>query len=162
MTVFQICHHQFYCVNVYESVLVSLQACGKHFCECIISLRVEACAYKLVLPRYFYWNACSNTGMWAVMYMCVSAIDCVSPIQECERSCICVLALSIVPLSTILIFDFWQRCIFSFSFYFNVLFDWIIFSVPMIQINLNVFYYVILTNHSEELLLYYPKKSVWI
>jgi len=30
----QICHNQFYCVNVYESVSVSLQACGKYFREC--------------------------------------------------------------------------------------------------------------------------------
>jgi hypothetical protein len=41
------------------------------------------------------------------MYLCVKGIDSKPvPSQESERSCICVLRVSIVPLSTILIFYF--------------------------------------------------------
>ena len=60
---------------------------GKHLHDHIISLRVEFWTHKAnLIPPLF--------------------IEVPVPSQESERSCICVSEVLIVPLSTILIFDF--------------------------------------------------------
>ena len=61
--------------------------CGKYLHDRIISLRVKIWAHKTsAFPGLF--------------------IDMHVPTQECERSCICILGVSILPLPTIFIFDF--------------------------------------------------------
>jgi hypothetical protein len=67
-----------------------LLTCGKHLHACIISLKKEVWVHK--------------TSLTLPLFMEVPV-----PIQEHERSCICVLGVSILPLSTILIFDFCNR-----------------------------------------------------
>ena len=64
-----------------------LLTCGKHLHDCIISTSREVWAKKtsLTLPLF---------------------IEVPVPRQENEWSCICVLGVLILPLSTILIFDF--------------------------------------------------------
>jgi hypothetical protein len=85
-----------------------LLPCGKYLHDRIISLRGELWANKTSLnPPIFYWSVCTKSGMWAVMYLCVRGIVTKPvPSQETERSCICVLDVSSLPLSTILILDF--------------------------------------------------------
>jgi hypothetical protein len=46
-------------------------------------------------PATFYWSACAKTGKWAVVYMCFS--------------------VSILPLSVILILDYWTSSMWYFS-----------------------------------------------
>ena len=59
-----------------------LLTCGKHLHDCIISLRGEVWSHKASLvPLFFY--------------------EVSFPSQKCERSCICLLGLSFLPLSTI-------------------------------------------------------------
>ena len=45
-------------------------------------------------PSTFYWSACAKTGMWAVVYMCFG--------------------VSILPLSVILILDYWTSSVWYF------------------------------------------------
>jgi hypothetical protein len=59
---------------------------GKHLHGRIISLRVEVWAHR--------------TSLYPTLF-----IEMPVPCKECERSCIGVLQISILPLSTILIFD---------------------------------------------------------
>ena len=60
---------------------------GKHLHGRIISLRVEVWAHR--------------TSLYPTLF-----IEMPVPCKECERSCIGVLQISILPLSTILIFNF--------------------------------------------------------
>ena len=59
-----------------------LLACGKHLHDCTISIREKVCSHtrSLITPLF---------------------IEMPVPIQESERSCICMLELSILYLSTI-------------------------------------------------------------
>jgi len=72
---------------------------GKHLHDRIISQRGEFWSHKtsLTLPLF---------------------IEVPVPSQESERSCICVLGVSILPLSTILILELFRQCgILCFSFF---------------------------------------------
>ena len=64
-----------------------LLTCGKHLHDRIISPRGDVWDHKISLTLPLF-------------------IEVPVPIQENERSCICVLGVSIFPLSMILIFDF--------------------------------------------------------
>ena len=72
--------------RLYVSVGILLTR-RKYLHDCISSLRGDVCAHKTSLtPQLF--------------------IEVPVPRQESDQSCICVLGVSIVPVSTILIFDF--------------------------------------------------------
>ena len=74
------------CVWVFVRVYILLTF-GKHLYDHIISIREEIWAHEISLAQPI-------------------VIEVPVPSQESEHSCISVLELSIVPLSTILIFDF--------------------------------------------------------
>jgi len=80
-------------------LVVILLTCGKHLHARIISLIGEVWAHKISLSPPFF-------------------IDVPVPSQESERSCICVLGVSILPLSTILRFDSPESVVFFFFFKF--------------------------------------------
>ena len=90
--------------RLYVTIVIS-PTCGKHLHDRIISLR-------------------GGRGGWSyktnlTLPLCIKVPV---PSQESEQSCICVLGLSILPLSTIRIFDFWScsdSVVFlCFSFYY--------------------------------------------
>ena len=88
-----------------------LLTCGKHLHDRIISLRGDVWDHKISLTPPLF-------------------IEVPVPIQEHERSCICVLGVSIFPLSMILIFDFlnWSDSVIFFvlkghNFFFAILFQ---------------------------------------
>ena len=86
--------------NVRDGILIT---CGNHLHNCIISLKREvwACKTSLTLPLF---------------------IKVPVPSQESEGSCICVLGVSILPLSTILIFNF--RIVPTVWYFFYFILEW--------------------------------------
>jgi len=76
-------------------VVVILLTCVKHLQDRIISLRGDVWVHKTSLTPPF-------------------VLEVPVPRQESEKSCLCVLGISMLPLSTILIFDF--KVFFCFHF----------------------------------------------